>query len=124
MKVIDSFCLLRPILSSLVAFCLLVVILFTFGLKVTDLRLVDLLKVQLIGFFLSLLHHFLCLLKIRSIHSFVILMVPSMVTWYYVFTFASELKTMDEVYIPLSLFAIMHLALICFLKSKWFCKVA
>ncbi len=114
----DRFCIEKPVMASLLAFCVISIIFLAVGLKVADLRLIDVFKIELIGLLLYSLYYSWNKSKIKPMLSFLLLIFPAIILWYVAFTYGSELKTMDEAYIPISISATFHSALICI----WPCR--
>lgn len=122
MKMIKKTCIIKPIVVSFLFYLIILIALKLFKLNYKDFGQIYLFKVVFIGILIYLFYNLLCLVKIKSSYSFLILLIPNSIFWYYILTFRSELKTVDEIYIVTTFFSILHLIFYFFLKDHWFCK--
>jgi len=119
---IKKTCIIKPIVVSFLFYLIILIALKLFKLNYKDFGQIYLFKVVFIGILIYLFYNLLCLVKIKSSYSFLILLIPNSIFWYYILTFRSELKTVDEIYIVTTFFSILHLIFYFFLKDHWFCK--
>ena len=122
MKMIKKTCIIKSIVVSFLFYLIILIALKLFKLNYKDFGQIYLFKVVFIGILIYLFYNLLCLVKIKSSYSFLILLIPNSIFWYYILTFRSELKTVDEIYIVTTFFSILHLIFYFFLKDHWFCK--
>ena len=119
---IKKTCIIKSIVVSFLFYLIILIALKLFKLNYKDFGQIYLFKVVFIGILIYLFYNLLCLVKIKSSYSFLILLIPNSIFWYYILTFRSELKTVDEIYIVTTFFSILHLIFYFFLKDHWFCK--